>query len=339
MALCGCGDKGPTDAGKTSHPDPDASKPPVQSEIDKKSPAEMSAYLYEQGTGILDDDVRAQLNVYAANWHNLCGESVALGIFPAVDEGASISDMAQKVADDLGLTAKDTVLVVIADSGDNYLGVGQDSILNEADITLSLAPGYDNLKTAILAKYMELNEFYMDNTAPVETEPPAGNGENNDGEQGESTSDEEIADAIMENFQTVMTDSGYIVIDVSDFNQEMYPDAKVIQAGNGFVTFYILQGSEEDTDNFWFFYYNKLLEFAPAGKFTQKYAPADLSQPKSVYGTTVEDTEDGEVSNYYRADCIGDVCIAASAPDDTYADQIDSLFAELGVPKNDNIVY
>lgn len=332
LSLCACGGKAPEKSVA-----PEMPKTTAQEEIVKKSPAEMSKYIYEQDTAILDDDIRAQINLHNANWHNLCGETVALGIYSTMDEGASITDMAQKTGDELGLTAKDAVLVVITDTGDNYLGVGEESMLNEADITLTLTQGYDDLKAGILAKYLELNEYYMFNTKPAEPTTPTE--KESEGPTKEST-DQSIANDIIANFEQTMTDAGYIVIDVSDFNQEVYPDAKVVQAGNGHITFYILQGSADDTDNFWFFYYNKLLEFAPSGKFTQKYVPSDLTQPKSVYGTAVEVGEDGaETSIYYRADCIENMCIAASAAEDSYASSIDDLFESLGVPKNDNIVY
>lgn len=42
---------------------------------------------------------------------------------------------------------------------------------------------------------------------------------------------------------------------------------------------------------------------------------------------------------YYRADLIGDVCVTASATDESQVDTITQFFNTIGVPQNENVVY
>ena len=42
---------------------------------------------------------------------------------------------------------------------------------------------------------------------------------------------------------------------------------------------------------------------------------------------------------YYRADLIGDVCVTASATDESQVDTITQFFNAIGVPQNENVVY
>lgn len=139
----------------------------------------------------------------------------------------------------------------------------------------------------------------------------------------------QIGEAVFAAFPQYMDANGFIQVDVSDMNQEMYPGAKVLQAGDGTCEFYIISGTTDDADNFWFFYYNDALHNAEAGDFLQKYVPEDMSQPRSVAATVN--------GVYFRSDIIGGVAIVGSAQPEL-AGYIDQVFTELGVPENNNIV-
>ena len=106
----------------------------------------------------------------------------------------------------------------------------------------------------------------------------------------------------------------------------------------------MVNGSDDAADYFWYFYYDKLINGAAKGKFTQKYVPSDLSQPRSVAGTLDSDsieesstTEDPQV--YFRCDKIGGLAICGSSTSADDASLIDDIFSQLGVPENNNIVY
>lgn len=129
---------------------------------------------------------------------------------------------------------------------------------------------------------------------------------------------------------------------MSDYNQENYPGATVWQASNGGITTFCISGSRDDAESFWLFYYDKLINGAADGKFTQKYVPSDLDQPRSVYGYMAEPDDSDSTADpiiYYRADLIGDVCVTASATDESQVDTITQFFNTIGVPQNENVVY
>ena len=149
---------------------------------------------------------------------------------------------------------------------------------------------------------------------------------------------------IYDNFQDVSAKNGLVAIDVSEFNQDAYPGASIWQASDGNVSLLMVNGSDDAADYFWYFYYDKLINGAAKGKFTQKYVPTDLSQPRSVAGTLDTDsieesstTENPQV--YFRCDKIGGLAICGSSTSADDASLIDDIFSQLGVPENNNIVY
>lgn len=294
------------------------------------SPEDTDIYL-EDNANIIGSDLRAKVDLYNANWSNLAGEVVALTVVETPT--TSIDAEAERVRQNLGLRSQDSVLCV-ATSGDSFLSIGETSRLNEANITLNLDNGLP-LADAIAAKYEEMNDFYISSGSETASD---GNTSTVSTEWGQDVKN------IYDNFQDVSVKNGLIAIDVSEYNQDVYPGASIWQASDGNVSLLMVNGSDDAADYFWYFYYDKLINGAAKGKFTQKYVPSDLSQPRSVAGTLDTDsieesstTEDPQV--YFRCDKIGGLAICGSSTSADDASLIDDIFSQLGVPENNNIVY
>lgn len=294
------------------------------------SPEDADIYL-DDNANIISSDLRAKVDLYNANWSNLAGEVVALTVVETPT--TSIDAEAERVRQNLGLHNQDSVLCV-ATSGDSFLSIGETSRLNEANITLNLDNGLP-LADAIAAKYEEMNDFYMSSGSETASDSNTST---------DSTEWDQDVKNIYDNFQDVSVKNGLIAIDVSEYNQEVYPGASIWQASDGNVSLLMVNGSDDAADYFWYFYYDKLINGAAKGKFTQKYVPTDLSQPRSVAGTLDEDsieesstTENPQV--YFRCDKIGGLAICGSSTSADDASLIDDIFSQLGVPENNNIVY
>lgn len=294
------------------------------------SPEDTDIYL-EDNANIIGSDLRAKVDLYNANWSNLAGEVVALTVVETPT--TSIDAEAERVRQNLGLRSQDSVLCV-ATSGDSFLSIGETSRLNEANITLNLDNGLP-LADAIAAKYEEMNDFYISSGSETASD---GNTSTVSTEWGQDVKN------IYDNFQDVSVKNGLIAIDVSEYNQDVYPGASIWQASDGNVSLLMVNGSDDAADYFWYFYYDKLINGAAKGKFTQKYVPSDLSQPRSVAGTLDTDsieesstTEDPQV--YFRCDKIGGLAICGSSTSADDASLIDDIFSQLGVPENNNIIY
>lgn len=294
------------------------------------SPEDAAIYL-DDNANIISSDLRAKVDLYNANWSNLAGEVVALTVVETPT--TSIDAEAERVRQNLGLHNQDSVLCV-ATSGDSFLSIGETSRLNEANITLNLDNGLP-LADAIAAKYEEMNDFYMSSGSETASDSNTST---------DSTEWDQDVKNIYDNFQDVSVKNGLIAIDVSEYNQEVYPGASIWQASDGNVSLLMVNGSDDAADYFWYFYYDKLINGAAKGKFTQKYVPTDLSQPRSVAGTLDEDsieesstTENPQV--YFRCDKIGGLAICGSSTSADDASLIDDIFSQLGVPENNNIVY
>lgn len=294
------------------------------------SPEDADIYL-DDNANIISSDLRAKVDLYNANWSNLAGEVVALTVVETPT--TSIDAEAERVRQNLGLHNQDSVLCV-ATSGDSFLSIGETSRLNEANITLNLDNGLP-LADAIAAKYEEMNDFYMSSGSETASDSNTST---------DSTEWDQDVKNIYDNFQDVSVKNGLIAIDVSEYNQEVYPGASIWQASDGNVSLLMVNGSDDAADYFWYFYYDKLINGAAKGKFTQKYVPTDLSQPRSVAGTLDEDsieesstTENPQV--YFRCDKIGGLAICGSSTSGDDASLIDDIFSQLGVPENNNIVY
>lgn len=294
------------------------------------SPEDADIYL-DDNVNIISSDLRAKVDLYNANWSNLAGEVVALTVVETPT--TSIDAEAERVRQNLGLHNQDSVLCV-ATSGDSFLSIGETSRLNEANITLNLDNGLP-LADAIAAKYEEMNDFYMSSGSETASDSNTST---------DSTEWDQDVKNIYDNFQDVSVKNGLIAIDVSEYNQEVYPGASIWQASDGNVSLLMVNGSDDAADYFWYFYYDKLINGAAKGKFTQKYVPTDLSQPRSVAGTLDEDsieesstTENPQV--YFRCDKIGGLAICGSSTSADDASLIDDIFSQLGVPENNNIVY
>lgn len=297
---------------------------------DSVSPEDADIYL-DDNANIIGSDLRAKVDLYNANWSNLAGEVVALTVVETPT--SSIDAEAERVRQNLGLHSQDSVLCV-ATSGDSFLSIGETSRLNEANITLNLDNGLP-LADAIAAKYEEMNDFYMSSGSETASDSNTST---------DSTEWDQDVKNIYDNFQDVSVKNGLIAIDVSEYNQEVYPGASIWQASDGNVSLLMVNGSDDAADYFWYFYYDKLINGAAKGKFTQKYVPTDLSQPRSVAGTLDEDsieesstTENPQV--YFRCDKIGGLAICGSSTSADDASLIDDIFSQLGVPENNNIVY
>lgn len=297
---------------------------------DSVSPEDADIYL-DDNANIIGSDLRAKVDLYNANWSNLAGEVVALTVVETPT--TSIDAEAERVRQNLGLHSQDSVLCV-ATSGDSFLSIGETSRLNEANITLNLDNGLP-LADAIAAKYEEMNDFYMS----IGSETASDSNTSTD-----STEWDQDVKNIYDNFQDVSAKNGLVAIDVSEFNQDTYPGASIWQASDGNVSLLMVNGSDDAADYFWYFYYDKLINGAAKGKFTQKYVPTDLSQPRSVAGTLDTDsieesstTENPQV--YFRCDKIGGLAICGSSTSADDASLIDDIFSQLGVPENNNIVY
>lgn len=294
------------------------------------SPEDADIYL-DDNANIISSDLRAKVDLYNANWSNLAGEVVALTVVETPT--TSIDAEAERVRQNLGLHNQDSVLCV-ATSGDSFLSIGETSRLNEANITLNLDNGLP-LADAIAAKYEEMNDFYMSSGSETASDSNTST---------DSTEWDQDVKNIYDNFQDVSVKNGLIAIDVSEYNQEVYPGASIWQASDGNVSLLMVNGSDDAADYFWYFYYDKLINGAAKGKFTQKYVPTDLSQPRSVAGTLDEDsieesstTENPQV--YFRCDKIGGLAICGSSTSADDTSLIDDIFSQLGVPENNNIVY
>lgn len=294
------------------------------------SPEDADIYL-DDNANIIGSDLRAKVDLYNANWSNLAGEVVALTVVETPT--TSIGAEAERVRQNLGLRSQDSVLCV-ATSGDSFLSIGETSRLNEANITLNLDNGLP-LADAIAAKYEEMNDFYMSSGSETAS---------NSNTSTDSTEWDQDVKNIYDNFQDVSAKNGLVAIDVSEFNQDAYPGASIWQASDGNVSLLMVNGSDDAADYFWYFYYDKLINGAAKGKFTQKYVPTDLSQPRSVAGTLDTDsieesstTENPQV--YFRCDKIGGLAICGSSTSADDASLIDDIFSQLGVPENNNIVY
>lgn len=294
------------------------------------SPEDADIYL-DDNANIIGSDLRAKVDLYNANWSNLAGEVVALTVVETPT--TSIDAEAERVRQNLGLRSQDSVLCV-ATSGDSFLSIGETSRLNEANITLNLDNGLP-LADAIAAKYEDMNDFYMSSGSETASDSNTST---------DSTEWDQDVKNIYDNFQDVSVKNGLIAIDVSEYNQEVYPGASIWQASDGNVSLLMVNGSDDAADYFWYFYYDKLINGSAKGKFTQKYVPTDLSQPRSVAGTLDEDsieesttTENPQV--YFRCDKIGGLAICGSSTSADDASLIDDIFSQLGVPENNNIVY
>ncbi len=294
------------------------------------SPEDADIYL-DDNANIISSDLRAKVDLYNANWSNLAGEVVALTVVETPT--TSIDAEAERVRQNLGLHNQDSVLCV-ATSGDSFLSIGETSRLNEANITLNLDNGLP-LADAIAAKYEDMNDFYMSSGSETASDSNTST---------DSTEWDQDVKNIYDNFQDVSVKNGLIAIDVSEYNQEVYPGASIWQASDGNVSLLMVNGSDDAADYFWYFYYDKLINGSAKGKFTQKYVPTDLSQPRSVAGTLDEDsieesttTENPQV--YFRCDKIGGLAICGSSTSADDASLIDDIFSQLGVPENNNIVY
>lgn len=297
------------------------------------TPADADTYL-DDTADIIGSDLRERIDLYNANWKNIAGEVVALTV---VDTPAtSIDAEADRIRENLNLAAHDSVLCV-ATSGDSFLSVGSESMLNDANITLNLDNGLP-LADAIASKYEEINTFYMNSSAASKNNDAA------DSSMATSAKWDTDAKTIYNNFEDVSSKNGLIAIDVSNLNQETYPGASIWQASNGKVSLLMISGTDDAADYFWYYYYDMLINGAAKGTFTQKYVPSDLSQPRSVSGTLDDDsivqsttTENPQV--YFRCDKVGGLAICGSSTSADDASLIDNIFSQLGVPENNNIIY
>lgn len=297
------------------------------------TPDEADVYL-DDSANIIGSDLRAKIDLYNANWKNITGEVVALTIVDT--PSTSIDAEAARVRENLGLSDKDSVLCV-ATSGDSFLSIGSESKLNEAGITLNLDNGLP-LADAIASKYEEMNTFYMNSEAS--------SNESTGSSVSSSPSTDWTTDAknIYNNFEDVAAKNGLQAVDISGENQTVYPGASLWQASNGRINLFIISGSDDAADYFWYEYYDKLINGAAKGKFTQKYVPSDLSQPRSVSGTLDEGSiEPSGITIdpfvYFRCDKVGNVAICGASTNADDASTIDNIFSQLGVPENNNIVY
>ena len=220
------------------------------------SPEDADIYL-DDNANIISSDLRAKVDLYNANWSNLAGEVVALTVVETPT--TSIDAEAERVRQNLGLHNQDSVLCV-ATSGDSFLSIGETSRLNEANITLNLDNGLP-LADAIAAKYEEMNDFYMSSGSETASDSNTST---------DSTEWDQDVKNIYDNFQDVSVKNGLIAIDVSEYNQEVYPGASIWQASDGNVSLLMVNGSDDAADYFWYFYYDKLINGAAKGKFTQK---------------------------------------------------------------------
>ena len=140
-----------------------------------------------------------------------------------------------------------------------------------------------------------------------------------------------LGDEIAEHFTETMQNAGYITADVTDWNREIYPDSTVLQAGDGHVTVFLLNGSVNDAETFWFNSYYHGLRDAASDEFIQKFEPDDFQRPRSV-----EAVVDGE---FFRCDIIGHVAILGNGQNSEQTQSaIAYAFDQIGVPENNNVV-
>lgn len=287
---------------------------------------DMNSYVSDADS-LLTEDTKQRLDLYNANWKNVYDQVVAV----IVNDTDMTEDTVTALKSQLGLTDRDSI-VILKSSGEGNLYFGDESPLLTSKISTKLSVSADSdLQNTVITKFAEIQEYL---TAFVETTTSS------DDRKTLAEWEQEGAQ-IFENYQNAVSDYGLLAVDVSEYNQEIYPGATVWQASNGGITTFCISGSRDDAESFWQFYYDKLINGAANGKFTQKYIPSDLDQPRSVYGyMTVSDasstTEDPII--YYRADIIGDICITASATEESQVETITQFFNAIGVPENNNIV-
>ena len=290
------------------------------------TPNDMSNYISDTD-GFLSDNTKEQIDLYNANWKNAYNQVVAVAVS---DTEMAAGDLTA-LKDQLGLTDRDSVIVVQSDTeGTVFFGENSPLLTSKIDTKISSTDD-TNLQSAILAKLAKMQNYL--NTF-VETP--------DSGERKTLAEWEQLGTQIFENYQNTVSAYGLLAADVSGYNQEIYPGASVWQASSGGITTFCISGSRDDAESFWQFYYDKLINGAANGKFTQKYVPSDLNQPRSVYGYMEKGEESSSKEDpiiYYRADIVGNVCVTASATDESQIETITQFFNAIGVPENDNIVY
>lgn len=297
----------------------------VQTEKKQCTPEDMASYIQDSNS-LIAEDTQKQIQLYNANWKNAYNQVVAIAI---TTEDPSES-LAKGLRTQMDLADRDSIILIKPD-GIGVLDIGSESPLCNSKIATDMKTSSDDIQSIILSKFAEINEYLSIYVNPVNSE-----GRKSFAEW------EETGAQIFENYQNTVSAFNLLAADVSDYNQENYPGATVWQASNGGITTFCISGSRDDAESFWLFYYDKLINGAADGKFTQKYVPSDLDQPRSVYGYMAEPDDSDSTADpiiYYRADLIGDVCVTASATDESQVDTITQFFNTIGVPQNENVVY
>lgn len=356
LCLSACG--GPKSLTSSDSASPDNPPDVTKSLGDMATPEDMASMVYD-GADVLTDRTLTNINNSNANWANLYGERIALVVVPRVAEDVSIDMVGTEYIGRMGLTDKDSMLVINADSGDSFLMIGTQSLLAGAGVMPNLDQGL-SLDAAILSKYLEISDAYVLEQSPSsQGMDNTGSGNSSGGhmstvgaqdEESNGPSEEDIAkgEAIYKNIDTILSGKGMPgLIDITGIggNRESFPQSVIKETGDGHIKYQVLKGSTEDCDNCWFWYYNKVIGddtvLDENGKttFIQSFDPKNLYKHKSIAGYVSSPAEDGSSEQtYYRAECLGNIVVAASGSPE-YAGIIDKAFAEFGFPQSNNVVY
>lgn len=318
---------------------------------DMVTPEDVAALVQDDSKKVTDRTL-SYINNCNANWFNMYGERVGLVVVPSIDTGVSIDMVGEDYIEKMELTSKDSLLVINADTSDSLLMVGENSLLMGSNVLPNLEQGLE-LDDAIFNKYNEINEAYMSQQSSATTDgagtDDSGSTQSSEGEPLSGPSEEDISsgEEIYKTVETVLSEDGLPgLIDITDIagNSEAFPNSTIKETGDGNIKYQVLKGSTEDCDNYWFWYYNKItgedtvLDEDGKTTFVQRFDPTNLYKHKSIAGSVYTSSDDGSSEQtYYRADCIGNVVVAASA-DPAYAGIIDSIFEEFGFPDT-NTVY
>ena len=260
---------------------------------------------------LLTKETISQLMMYNANWYGQQGFRVHARIVESIPkECDDIVSLANKIREESELNSVDGLVVVDAETGSYITNAGADCIINETPASLLLKGGTEGLNENILDFYGYLNAYLTTGTIfGVAPDDYIG-----------------IGDAVPDRFTVYLSAMGYAVFDVTSMNTEIYPDSTVIQASNGHITLYCMNGNYDDSLALWFHYYEKCLNNSEAGTFWQAWDVEDTNKPYSVEGVV-----DG---CFTRAELIGTTCVVAQTEDRNLSGTIGTIMAGIGIPEN-----
>lgn len=317
--------------------------------------------MIEDTNDLLSDKTKRVVSIYNASWDKKYQERVYI---TTAEEDADQKAWAEaKRENDDVIRDTDTVIVLDVYGGDAYVDVGAKSILKDSALTEPLSSSIGTVDEMVMLFFQNADVFYTnyakqngdenaeltdvssfmqkeeeakseeEPTDPEETEDPEAAAKAEEERQNKLATYQEMADATAASFESVAGSFGLLAIDVSQFNQDVYPNSKIVQAGDGHVDIYMAYGDRDEAETFWAYSYNDALANADTGTFEQRYNPGDLDMPRSVEGVV-----DG---NHIKCILYGNIAILAETKetDPQYWSLIELVLDALDVPEIPTVVY